>query len=403
MSIFRRVAIVFQANMQYIRNMYQRTLKLDKLISRKSFFLFGPRSTGKTTLLRTQFPDLEIINLLSSATFISLAENPSLLQDIVREQVKNKQVVIIDEIQKIPELLDEIHNLIESTSVHFILTGSSARKLKRSGVNLLAGRAWQANLFPLVSHEIDEFNIIRYLQFGGLPQVYTSDYPEEELDAYINTYLKEEIQAEALVQNQVTFSRFLKIASFSNTEQLNYTNIASDAGVPASTVRSYFTILEDTFIGFLLESWQESRRRKAIATPKFYLFDTGVANFLRGNIEIREGSSEYGKAFEQFIAMELRAWLSYRRVKKALRYWRTRSGTEVDFLIGNHTAIEVKSARKIHDKYLKGLRALKEENIFLQYIVVSFDKMDRETADGIRCLHWSSFLKLLWQDSIITT
>ncbi len=383
--------------------MYQRALELDQLVSRKSFFLFGPRSTGKTTLLRTQFPDLEIINLLSSATYISLAGNPSKLQDIVRERLKNNQVVLIDEIQKIPELLDEIHNLIESTSVHFILTGSSARKLKRSGVNLLAGRAWQANLFPLVSHEIDEFDIIRYLQFGGLPQVYTSQYPGEELDAYINTYLKEEVQAEALVQNQVTFSRFLKVASLSNTEQLNYANIASDSGVPASTVRSYFTILEDTFIGFLLESWQESNRRKAVATPKFYLFDIGVANFLRGNNNIHEGSSEYGKAFEQFIAMELRAWLSYHRVKKTLRYWRTRSRTEVDFLIGNDTAIEVKATRTIHDKHLKGLRALKEEKIFLQYIVVSFDEMDRKTVDGIRCLHWSRFLNLLWQDAIIKT
>jgi len=372
-----------------------------KLVSKKSFFLFGPRSTGKTTLLRTQFPEHKIINLLSSATFLSLAENPSKLQDIVREQSEDKQVVIIDEIQKLPELLDEIHNLIESMPVHFIMTGSSARKLKRSGVNLLAGRAWQANLFPLVSNEIDTFDINHYLKFGGLPQVYPSDFPEEELDAYINTYLKEEIQAEALVQNQVSFSRFLKVASFSNTEQLNYANIASDAGVPASTVRSYFSILEDTYIGFLLESWQESKRRKAVVTPKFYLFDTGVANFLRGNINMQEGSSEYGKAFEQFIAMELRAWIAYRRIKKTLRYWRTRSGTEVDFLIGDDMAVEVKATRSVHDKHLKGLRALKEEGIVQQYLLISFDEVDRQTADSIRCLHWSTFLKLLWQDEFI--
>jgi predicted AAA+ superfamily ATPase len=377
--------------------MYQRILKMDQLVLKKSFFLFGPRSTGKTTLLRTQFPDHKIINLLSSATFISLSENPSILLDIVREQLEDNLVVIIDEIQKLPELLDEIHNLIESKPVHFILTGSSARKLKRSGVNLLAGRAWQANLFPLVSNEIESFDISRFLKYGGLPQVYTSDFPEEELDAYINTYLKEEIQAEALVQNQVAFSRFLKVASFSNTEQLNYANISSDAGVPASTVRSYFSILEDTYTGFLIESWQESRRRKAVATPKFYLFDTGVANFLRGNTKIQEESSEYGKAFEQFIAMELRAWLSYRRIKKALRYWRTRTGTEVDFLIGNDMAIEVKSTRSVKDKHLKGLRALKEEGLMLQYLIVSFDEIDRQTADGIRCFHWSTFLKLLWQ------
>ncbi len=379
--------------------MYDRTLNMSRLVSHKSFFLFGPRSTGKTTLLQSQFPDLEIINLLSSATYLSLARNPSKLRDIVREDTS--AIIIIDEIQKLPVLLDEIHYLIESTQNHFILTGSSARKLKRSGVNLLAGRAWEANLFPLVSSEIDNFDISRYLKYGGLPQVYSSKYPEEELDAYINTYLKEEIQAEALVQKQLSFSRFLKLAGFSNTEQINYSNIANDTGIPASTVRSYFSILEDTFTGFLLESWQESRRRKAVATPKFYLFDTGVANFLRGNNDIQEGSSEYGKVFEQFIAMELRAWLSYRRVKKTLRFWRTRSGTEVDFLLGRDTAVEVKAANTIHDKHLKGLRALKEEGIFSQFILVSFDVTNRETADGIRILHWSRFLEMLWKDNLM--
>jgi predicted AAA+ superfamily ATPase len=378
--------------------MYKRALNMSRLVSNKSFFLFGPRSTGKTTLLRTQFPDIEIINLLSGSVYLSLAENPSKLHDIIREQTGNPRIVIIDEIQKIPELLDEIHNLIESTPVHFILTGSSARKLKRSGVNLLAGRAWQANLFPLVSSEIHDFDIHRYLRFGGLPQVYSSRYPEEELDAYVNTYLKEEIQAEALVQNQISFSRFLRVAGLSNTEQLNYANIANDTGIPASTVSSYFSILEDTFTGFLLESWQESKRRKAVATPKFYFFDTGVANFLSGNNDIQMKSSEYGKAFEQFIAMELRAWISYRRVKKTFRYWRTRSGKEVDFLIGRDTAIEVKTAEKVHDKHLKGLRSLREENIFSRFILVSFDKTNRKTEDGIRILHWSRFLELLWND-----
>jgi len=380
--------------------MYKRALRMDELVPRKSFFLFGSRSTGKTTLLHNQFPDTEIINLLTSRTYIPLAEKPSLLQDIVRKRLKSSSIIIIDEIQKIPQLLDEIHDLIESTSAHFILTGSSARKLKRSGVNLLAGRAWQANLFPLVSSEIDDFDITRYLQYGGLPQVYSSKYPEEELDAYVYTYLKEEVQAEALVQNQITFARFLKVASFSNTEQLNYTNIAGDSGIPASTVRSYFAILEDTFLGFLIESWQESHRRKAVATPKFYFFDIGVANFLHGNAILSERSSEYGKAFEHFIAMELRAWISYQRIKKELRYWRTRSGSEVDFLIGDKTAIEVKTTQKIQGKHLKGLRALMEEGIFLQYIVVSFDEINRETIDGIQCLHWSKFLKLLWKNKL---
>lgn len=372
---------------------------MKELSAQKSFFLFGPRSTGKTTLVHNQLPGHSVINLLSSSTYLSLAENPSIIADIVKEQLKTQNVVIIDEIQKLPILLDEIHHLIESLGIHFIMTGSSARKLRRAGVNLLGGRAWQALLFPLVSREIDDFSLEKYLLYGGLPQVYTSEYPEEELDAYVHTYLQEEITAEALVQNQLQFSRFLKVASLSNTEQLNYAAIASDAGVPASTVKNYFSILSDTFLGFLVESWKGSKKRKAAASPKFYFFDLGVANFLAGTRQLQKNTAEFGKIFEHFIAMELRAWLSYRRIKKPLRYWRARTGYEVDFLIGEVAAIEVKSAHAVRDKHLKGLRALKEEKIFKQYILVSFDELDRETSDTIRCLHWSRFLELLWDDA----
>ena len=370
------------------------------LSEKKSFFLFGPRSTGKTTLLRAQFPEREIIDLLKSSTYLSLAANPSLLGELVREQLKTGSVVILDEIQKLPSLLDEIHHLIESTPAKFILTGSSGRKLKRSGINLLAGRAWEANLFPLVSAEIPGFDINRFLRFGGLPQVYAGEYPEEELTAYVDTYLREEIKAEALVQNLPQFSRFLKTAVFSNAEQINFANIANDAAVPASTVRGYFDILADTFTGFLVESWRDSSKRKAVAAPKFYFFDTGVANFLRGTTALHENSVEFGKAFEQFIAMELRAWISYRRNRKPLRYWRSRTGYEVDFLLGNDAAIEVKAARSVHDKHLKSMRALKEEGVFNRFFVVSFDSQNRETKDGIRCLHWSRFLEILWNEGL---
>ncbi len=373
---------------------------MKELAKKKSFFLFGPRSTGKTTLLTHQFPDHPIINLLSSKVYLPLSENPSMLREIVEKQLETDSIIIIDEIQKVPALLDEVHDLIETTAAHFILTGSSARRLKKSGVNLLAGRAWQANLFPLTSQEISSFDFIRYLQYGGLPQVYTSSDPEEELDAYINTYMKEEVQAEALVQRQIQFSRFLKVASLVNTEQVNYANIASASGVPASTVKTYFSILVDTFLGFFLESWQESEKRKAVATPKFYFFDTGVANFLHSNFTLSPDSSEFGKAFEQFIAMELRAWISYNRKRLPLRYWRTRTGFEVDFLVGTHAAIEVKTTKHISKKHLKGLRALKEENLFSTYYLVSFDPLDRVTEDGIQCLHHTSFLKLLWENTL---
>jgi len=177
-------------------------------------------------------------------------------------------------------LLDEIHELIESTKYKFILTGSSARKLKRTGVNLLAGRALQTNLFPLVSAEIPDFDLMKYLLHGGLPQVYKSSSAEEELDAYINTYLKEEIKEEALVQNFLAFARFLKVAALTNAEQINYSKVAQDSGIPASTIKSYYEILNDTFTGFILEPWQASKKRKAISTAKFYFFDVGLANFL---------------------------------------------------------------------------------------------------------------------------
>lgn len=382
--------------------MYPRKLDMVTLSKQKSFFLFGPRSTGKTTLLRTQFPGIPIINLLTSSAFLPLAANPAGLADIVKEQLRIGDIIIIDEIQKLPVLLDEVHNLIESNNVCFILTGSSARKLKSSGVNLLAGRAWQANLYPLVSSEIIDFDLNRYLKFGGLPQVYSSEHPKEELNAYVSVYLKEEIQSEALVQNLPQFSRFLKTAAFLNAEQLNYANVASDAGIPASTVKGYFSILEDTFTGFLLESRRDLAKRKAVATAKFYFFDTGVANFLRGVERIYEGGSDYGKAFEQFIAMELRAWISYNRTGHSLCYWRTQTGIEVDFIVGDSFAVEAKASKLIHDKHLKGLRKLKEENVLQYYFVVSLDPNNKETEDGIRCLHWQRFLELLWSNTLIS-
>lgn len=381
--------------------MYKRILDLKPLSKQKSLFLFGSRSTGKSTLLKVQFSSESIINLLKSDLFLSLSERPALIREMVLEISKKSAVVIIDEIQKLPILLDEIHNIIETTSLHFILTGSSARKLKRSGVNLLGGRAWQCNLFPLVSNEITDFNLDRYLLFGGLPHVYSSQYPLEELDAYINTYLKEEIKEEALVQNLVNFSRFLKVASLGNTQQIHYANVASDAGIPASTIRSYYEILTDTFVGFMLEPWKESKKRKAVATAKFYFFDIGVANFLSNTRQINRGSAEFGKVFEQFIAMELRAYLSYKRIKMDLTFWRTHNQDEVDFVVGDEIAIEVKATNKIHDKHLKGVRLLKEEKIIKNFIVVSFDEMERQTTDGIRILHWHSFLTQLWNSELL--
>ena len=384
--------------------MYARTLDVRKIAARKSLFLFGPRSTGKTTLLRAQFDARAIVNLLRSSEYLPLAESPSRLREIVAEGRADASidppVVVIDEIQKLPALLDEVHDLIETRGIHFVLSGSSGRKLKDRGVNLLGGRAWQANLFPLTFAEITGFDLGRYLLYGGLPQVYDAEYPEEELDAYVNTYLREEIRGEALVRNFVHFARFLNVAALCSGQQLNFANVSRDTGVPATSVSSYFEILADTFIGFLVLPWRGSRRRKAVATAKFYFFDVGVANFLRGIGVLNRNSSEYGIAFEHFIAMELRSYVSYRRLRSELTFWRTQSGIEVDFLVGSAAAIEVKASTRVSGRDLRGLRALADEGSTAARFLVSFDELDRRTADGIRLLHWRSFLTALWTDAL---
>ncbi len=376
--------------------MYKRILDVADLARKKSFFLFGPRSTGKTTLIYQLFPAERVINLLKSSLFLSLARNPERLEEMITAMPYPELPVIIDEIQKLPSLLDEIHHLIESKGIHFVLTGSSGRKLRTSGVNLLAGRAWQCNLFPLCSAEIGTIDLDRYLLYGGLPQVVTSPEPAEELDAYINTYLKEEITAEALVQNLVHFSAFLRTAAISNAQQINYSNISRDTGVPVSSVRGWFEILMDTFLGFVLEPWK-SPKRKAVATAKFYFFDVGVANFLAGFHTLPRTSTEFGRAFEHFIAMELRAFLSYRRLKLPLQYWRTRDGLEVDFILGTEWAVEVKASNNIQKKDLQGLRALAEEGPFKKRVVVCLEEQSRLTDDGILIQNWKDFLSSLWK------
>lgn len=376
--------------------MYKRFLDIESLAKKKSLFLFGPRSIGKTTLIQQRFPQERVINLLKSSLYMTLAKDPERLEEMISAMPYPELPVIIDEIQKLPPLLDEIHHLIESKGIYFVLTGSSARKLKSTGVNLLAGRAWQCDLFPLCSAELGTIDLDRYLLYGGLPPVLTSGEPLEELDAYINTYLKEEIMAEALVRNLVHFSAFLRTAAISNAQQVNYSNISRDTGVPLGSVRGWFEILKDSFLGFLLEPWQ-SPKRKAVATAKFYFFDVGVANFLAGFHQLPRASTEFGRAFEHFIAMELRAYLSYFRIKNPLTYWRSRDGLEVDFIVGNDMAVEVKASNAIQKRDLQGLRALSEEGPFKKRILVCMEEQGRRTEDGILIQNWKDFLKSLWE------
>lgn len=381
--------------------MINRELNLPELIKKKSIFLFGPRATGKTFLISQSFSgkDTLIINLLRGDFYLRLSNAPYELEEMI-SAIENPKLVVIDEVQRVPELLNEVHRLIEERHLRFLLTGSSARKLKKEGVNLLAGRAWQANLFPVTSHEIEHFDLPRYLQFGGLPAIYLSNDPEEELHAYVNTYLKEEIQAESLVRKMPVFTRFLEVAALTSGKMLNFSEIASDVGMPATTVREYYQILEDTFIGFIVNGWTKTLKRKAISRAKFYMFDIGVRNTLARIGLLSPKSDLYGQAFEHFIAMELRAYLSYRRYKMDLNYWCSTHGIEVDFIIGNEVAIEVKTTNQVHDKHIKSLQLLIEENICRRYILVSFDRINRKKGQ-IEILYWQDFLDQLWSNKII--
>lgn len=376
---------------------FERQLNLPKLLRSKSYFLFGPRATGKSSLVRHQFPgNIPIINLLRSEVYLELSAKPYRLESMIKIHLPC-ELVVIDEVQRVPELLNEVHRLIEEQGLTFLLTGSSARKLRQKSVNLLAGRAREARLFPLTSVEIPEFDLNRYLKYGGLPVVYLSDEPEEDLYAYIDTYLKEEIQAESLVRNIPGFSRFLQTAALTSGHILNFTQIGSDVGLPASTVREYYYLLEDTFVGFMVPAYTKTRKRKAMSTAKFYFFDIGVRNALLDLGSVPFQTEVYGLAFEHFIAMELRAYLSYRRIRKPLQYWRAKHGQEVDFIIGDELAVEVKSTAQFKDKHGKGLQAFAEEEICKRHILISHDPISRKLG-RIETLHWRIFLEKLWGD-----
>lgn len=372
----------------------ERTLNLPNLLKKKSHFLFGARGTGKSTLARKQLPNSVYLDLLDDLVYSRLLRNPSLLADLIPTASK---LVVIDEVQRIPQLLNEVHRLIEMRRLRFLLTGSSARKLKRGAANLLGGRAWEARLLPLTSLELgDHFNLLRYLNRGGLPEIYASDHPADELRNYVRLYLREEIQAEAMVKKLDHFARFLDVAAIANLEEQNFEAIASDAGVPARTVASYFEILEDTLIGFQLLSFQKTMKRKAIKRAKFVFFDVGVAGALakRGNVEF--GSELIGKAFEHFIIQEVRAYLAYtNQLDVPMHYWRSTTQLEVDLIIGDSIALEIKASERISAQDLKGLKALAEERLLQRYMVVSRDPLTR--SDGfIELVPWQHFLSRLW-------
>lgn len=360
-----------------------------------SIFLWGARQTGKSTLLKLLFPDKRYIDLLKSDEFERYNRRPTLLREELILLPEN-ELVIIDEIQKIPALLDEVHWLISNHHIRFILSGSSARKLRRSGVNLLGGRAIRKHLYPFVSAEIPDFDLIKACNNGMLPRHYLVDDASKRLHAYVGDYLQQEIKAEALTRNLNTFSRFMEVAALSNGEIVNYNNIASDCGVSAPTVKEYFSILEETLIGYMIPSFTRKVKRRVIHSPKFFYFDVGIANFLLRRTALNPGSPEFGHAFEHFIMQEIIAYLGYLRPQLDLSYWRTTSGYEVDAIIGNaETAIEIKSSNEVQSHHTKGLKAFSEEFPDTRLIVVSLDKYPRR-MNNVEIYPATQFLSMLW-------
>jgi predicted AAA+ superfamily ATPase len=363
----------------------------------RSAFLWGPRKTGKTYWITRNFPDSVLIDLLKTDVFADYVSRPSLL----RERYQDHQgLIVIDEIQKVPDLLNEIHWMIENTDVAFLMTGSSARKLRRGHANLLAGRAWRYTLAPLTWTETEGFELEKVIISGLLPPHFLSIDPVQDLRSYVADYLKEEIAAEAVVQNIPAFAEFLRVAALTSGALLNYTNVARESGVSAKVVRNYFQILEDTLLGFRVQPCRKVINRRLIETEKFYLFDVGVANYLARR-EPRVGTPEFGHSFEHYILMELKAYQAYRNPELDICYWRTSSGFEVDFVLGDmNIAIEVKGTRRVHSGHARGLNAMLEEHTVAKAFIVSLESHVRKLDTRIEVLPWQFFLHALWSGDL---
>ena len=380
-----------------------RILHLD-LPPGQSAFLWGPRKTGKSTFLKEKFPQSLVYDFLKTDLYLEFTKRPSLLREqlLARKDGELQTPVILDEVQKIPDILDEVHWLIENRGYSFILCGSSARKLKRGKANLLGGRAWRYEMFPLVSAEIRDLDLFRALNHGLIPAHYLQGRYEKSLRAYTQDYLKEEVFAEGLIRNIPAFSRFFEALGFSHGEMINYTNMARECGVDAKTVREYFQILVDTLLGRRLEPFKKRQDRQVISrTPKFYLFDVGVAGALSRRRIVEARGEMFGKALEHFIFMELIAYNSYRDLDFDLNYWRTKTGLEVDFILGGgEVALEIKGSRLVDPRTLHPLLAFTEEHRPRLSLMVTNEAEER-VVGSIRLLPWKTFLEKLWAGSII--
>ncbi|UCG81762.1 MAG: ATP-binding protein [Desulfobacterales bacterium] len=374
------------------------------LPERQSAFLWGPRKTGKSTYLKTNFPKSLVYDFLQTELFLDLSRQPWLLRErlIAKSESALGSPVILDEVQKVPQILDEVHWLIENKGIRFILCGSSARKLKRGKANLLGGRAWRYEMFPLVSAELEELDLKKILNRGMIPDHYTRDDYKKALRAYTQDYLKEEVFDEGLTRNIPAFSRFFDAMGYSHGELTNYSNIARECGVDSKTVKEYYQILIDTLLGRMIAPFKKRQNRQVISrTSKFYLFDVGVAGSItKQHIEEEKGEL-FGKAFEHFILMELCAYNSYNDLDYEINFWRTKSGLEVDFVLGGgEVAIEVKGTKRIDRRDLRPLKIFIDEYSPRKSVVVCNEREER-VHNKIRIMHWRKFLYDLWEGKII--
>lgn len=385
----------------------KRSIDLSSL-DRKSQFLIGPRQIGKTSWINEELEGVALsFNLMDSATFLRLSADPSYLAEAVRMADVENGVVVIDEIQKLPVLLDEVHNILEKSNVRFLLTCSSARKLRGADVNLLGGRSGWKVMYPFVYPEIKDRDISlkKIFHSGLLPSAYLSDNADEDLADYVNLYLTQEIQSEGAVRSLPTFSRFLTAAALANGEVMNMAGMSRAAGISSAGVREWYQLLYDTLIGFEVPAYTLTEKRKSCSTSKFYFFDVGVVRKLQGLSVIQENTQEFGKYLESYIASELRAYLGYRKGYTSndckLRYWRSLTAQAVDFVVDGRVAIDVRPTKRSSKSDLKGLRTLKAEELLSRYILVCREKYPLKTDDGIEILPYETFLEELWNDNLI--
>jgi predicted AAA+ superfamily ATPase len=370
----------------------------------QSAFLWGPRKTGKSTYLKEKFPESPYYDFLKTDLVLEFSKRPSLFREqiLAKDPTALRTPIILDEVQKVPHILDEVHWLIENKGLSFILCWSSARKLKRGRANLLGGRAWRYEMFPLVSPELGALDLLKSLNQGLIPDHYLKENYRKSLSGYVRDYLKEEVFNEGLTRNIPAFARFFDAVGYSHGEMVNYSNIARDAGVDSKTVKEYFQILADTLLGCLIEPFKKRPARQIIMrAPKFYLFDVGVAGFLAKRSILEERGESFGRAFEHFLFMELNAHAAYRDLNYEIQYWRTKSGLEVDFVLGGgEVAVEVKSARRVDNSELRPLAAFIAEYSPKKAIVVCNEKEER-VLGKIRIMPWRSFLAALWAGQIL--